>query len=719
MVEKNYIYMNLKIQKNSTMKFRSSILAAVAIGLMFLGAFYPKPDDKAKEQMILYAVMSLIDQLHFNPKNLNDEFSEKAFDIYLNYIDGGKRFLTQGDIALLTPYKSDIDDMVKAQNFEFFDLSVELVNNSLLRSEKIYNEIIKKPFDFSSKEYLELDSEKRTFAKDETELKEYWRKTLKYETLVKVNSKIKKLKEDGEAVTIKQLEIEAREDVKELFDDVFQNLGKLRRSDRFEAYVSSITHIFDPHSDYFNPKEKEDFDIRMGGVLEGIGARLQTDGDYTKVVSIIPGGPAWKGKELEIDDVITKVSQKNSENAIHDVVDIFGMRIDDVVQLIRGKKGTRVVLDVTKQSGELSEIEIERDEVIIDEGNARSVIIDLDGKVNNIGYIQLPSFYADFERKDGRSSSEHVAQEVQKLKESNVNGIILDLRNNGGGSLRDVVQMSGLFIEDGPIVQVKPRDRSAYVYEDEDDAVRYDGPLIVMVNNFSASASEILAAALQDYGRAVIVGSNSTFGKGTVQRFFDLDRAVRGNSDIKPLGQVKLTTQKFYRVNGGSTQLKGVVPDIILPDNFYYITMGEKQYEYPMEWTEIEPVSFNQDVYRIHNMNTIIELSKQRVENNPTFTRILENAKRLKKNQDNTVTPLDLQTFSNDLQDREDEAKKYRDLMKEEIIAYNIENVKVDIEKINMDESSVARNEDFMKALKKDIYLEETLNIIGDMLVKN
>ncbi|MEL6926775.1 MAG: carboxy terminal-processing peptidase, partial [Bacteroidota bacterium] len=326
-------------------------------------------------------------------------------------------------------------------------------------------------------------------------------------------------------------------------------------------------------------------------------------------------------------------------------VDVTGMQVTDVVKYIRGKKGTTVNLHVKKVDGSTTIIPIVRDIVIIDESYAKSLIIDDPNGAGKIGYIKLPRFYADFNRRGGRSCATDVAKELEKLKSHKVDGVVLDLRNNGGGSLRDVVQMSGLFIEEGPIVQVKARESSADVLEDTDPSVQYDGPLVVMVNSFSASASEILAAALQDYGRAVIVGSNSTFGKGTVQRFFDLDRAIRGNAEVKPLGEVKVTIQKFYRINGGSNQLKGVIPDIVLPDRYHYLKLGEKENEYAMQWSSIEPVDYSQSVTSLDNMDKIKAASQTRVENDPTFGLILESAKRLKEQRDDTDYTLNLKEF--------------------------------------------------------------------------
>jgi len=375
-------------------------------------------------------------------------------------------------------------------------------------------------------------------------------------------------------------------------------------------------------------------------------------------------------------------------------------------------------LTVKGVDGAVRVVEIERDEVIIDEGFAKSLILgDTDG-VNNIGYIKLPRFYDSFEGKVGNSCAKDVAAEIEKLKENNVNGIILDLRNNGGGSLRDVVKMSGLFIEDGPIVQVKPREKKAYLYEDKDDEVQYNGPVIVMVNEFSASASEILAAALQDYKRAIIVGSKSTFGKGTVQRFVDLDEAFRGDDKFKPLGNLKISMQKFYRVNGGSTQLKGVVPDIILPDNYHYIETGEKDYDFAMDWSEIDNVDYDQDVYVINDMDYYVNNSATRIADDENFKLILENAKRLKAMRDDSNYPLDLEQYSAKMNERKESAKKYENLFEDNIETLVINNLPQDESGLLEDESKKARNDEWIKGVQKDFYLEETLHIMEDMINK-
>ncbi len=695
------------------MKKRGMFLLTLLAGVIGYGAWCADPINPDKEKLVLETLLAVMDQVHFKPQNLNDDFSKKAFKQYLDDLDGTKWFFTQEEVDQLKQYELKIDDEANAGTLEFFDLSVTLLDQAIARSERIYNEYIDYEFDFDKKEMLELDSDKKPFPKDEAEQKEYWRKYLKYQIVSKLDEKLDAQEKVDEAdkKTKAELIVESQEETKELYDGVFENINELRRSDRFEAYLNAFANLYDPHSVYFSPKGKQDFDIRMGGKLEGIGARLSAEGDYVKIASIVPGGPAWQGKQLEVDDVIYRITQGEEEGE-----DIKGMRIDDVVSRVRGKKGTIVTLTVKKKDGNMADIKIERDEIILDVAKARSVIMDVEEKVNNIGFIRLPAFYSSFDGGEGNSCAIDVAAEIEKMKKENVNGIILDLRYNGGGSLPDVIDMSGLFIEEGPIVQVKSRRRAAQVYNDEDESVLYDGPLIVMVNAHSASASEILAAALQDYDRAVIVGSKSTFGKGTVQGFFDLDRALPGNSDLKPLGQVKLTFQKFYRVNGGSNQLKGVIPDIVLPDQFSYIKTGEKEEVNPLEWSEIDAVKHEQNVYEMPNMAQLKAKSAARVAASEVFNLIDEDAKRLKGNQDESAYPIDLAGFSQVIDDRKAESKKYTDILDKDIAGLKIRNMEVDIQEMASDSAKIGRNEDWLQQMQKDVYVQECLMIMKDMI---
>jgi len=699
---------------------RGPIFFSVIAIIFLASAFWPTIDNKEKEAVLINTILRGLDRMHYAPPAIDDGFSSKVYELFLDRIDNGKRFFTQNEVNQLEKYKLELDDQANEGTFEFFDMTQSMMTEALNKTEKYYQEALKAPFDFNVKATYTNEGDDKKFAKNDKELKANWMEWMKYETLTRLTDKLEEQeKEKGKeedkdeeliAKSYDELEADARKATLKVFDDWFKRLRKLKRSDRMSDYLNSVTNVFDPHTGYFEPIDKQNFDIGMSGKLEGIGARLQTKDEYTKVTEVVVGGPAWKGKSLEAEDMIMKVAQADEEP-----VDITGMQINDVVKLIRGPKGTEVNLTVKKAGGAIEVISIIRDVVVMEEGFAKSLLLNTTENNDKVGYIKLPRFYADFDDPNGRFCSTDVAAEVEKLKEENVEGIILDLRNNGGGSLRDVVKMSGYFIENGPIVQVKSRKGSPEILSDRDPGVLYDGPLIVMVNEFSASASEILAAALQDYGRAVIVGSNSTFGKGTVQRFFDLDRAIAGNSDIKPLGSIKLTTQKFYRVDGGSTQLKGVEPDIVFPDNYKYIETGEKENDHSLEWTEIPAVKFSQDVYNIGNMNALIAKSLSRMENNEVFQKIESNAVRLKKQRDMSEFPLTMKDFQDWDDDLEEQSKAFKDLFTK-IDELSVANLPVDIEAYTSAESKKARNDDWLEGVQKDVYLYETLNIMGDML---
>ncbi|MEM1217257.1 MAG: carboxy terminal-processing peptidase [Bacteroidota bacterium] len=695
------------------MKFRFVLFSGLlAAGLLFV-AFYPPVDNSEKEAVLIQTINTFLSRFHYAPQDIDDQFSEKAFDIYIDRLDGARRWLTAEDFAFLESFKDQIDDQSNAGYYEFFDQSVALIEQGIARSQQYYREILAEPFDFNVDESVEMDGEKRDFASSEAELKEYWREFMKYETLTRLADKLEEQEkgEDPELAgkSVAELEEEARADVLKTFDDYYERLQKRKRTYYLSTYINSITNVFDPHTSYFEPIEKQNFDINMSGKLEGIGARLQSDGNYTKITSVIVGGPAWKQGDLKENDKIVKVAQDGE-----DPIDVTGMQLDDVVSKIRGEKGTKVTLTVKKIDGSMTDIEIVRDVVILEEGFAKSLILHTTAK-EKVGFISLPRFYDDFYDEEGRSCARDVAQEIEKLKKENVRGIILDLRNNGGGSLRDVVTMSGFFIEKGPIVQVKARGRSPEVLEDNDPSVKWDGHLIVMVNQFSASASEILAAALQDYERAVIVGSTSTFGKGTVQRFYNLDRAIPGYSELKPFGEIKLTTQKFYRIDGGSTQLKGVTPDIILPDMYSYIETGEKEQEYPMNWTQIAPVPHEQNVRTVNKIDVLKEKSAYRIQNSDVLQKIDQNAKQLHEQREDTDYPLSLEAFQLEQDELSARADAFEKLFENDV-NYGVSNLPVDEEGINNNESKKARNDEWIDDIKKDVHLKEVLNIMHDMI---
>ncbi len=699
------------------MKFKIPFLLAAFTGVLavaFNGPYF-SVDSSEKESVLIKSLMEGLNYLHYKPKKLNDDFSEKAFDQYLNRLDYGRRFLTQADVDQLSQYRDKLDNQADSGTYEFFDLSLFLYDAGIARAKGYYESAIAGTFDFDKKEFVETDGEKKGYPKGTAEQKEHWRKAIKYEILTRIEEKLQEQTKTPVAEGMKsfaELEKDARESVKKIYDGYFKRLSKLKRKDHLSTYLNALTSIHDPHTGYFAPIDKENFDIGMSNRLEGIGARLSTDGDNTKVVMIVPGSPSWKQGDLKVNDLILKVGQGEEEP-----IDVQGWTLDDVVSKIRGKKGTEVRLTVKKEDGSIQVVPITRDVVIMEDSRAKSAVLENSNpELGKVGYIYLPRFYADFEGKGGGNCYVDVKKEIEKIKKENVSGVILDLRDNGGGSLNDVVKMSGLFIEEGPIVQVAARGYEPTVLKDKDPSVQYDGPLIVMVNSFSASASEILAAALQDYERAVIVGSKSTFGKGTVQRFIDLDRMVRGQTDVKPLGSLKLTIQKFYRVNGGTTQLEGVQPDVILPDNYQYIKIGEKDRKYPMQWSKIEPAEYGQDVYKVKGLDKIVAASQARVEASKDFQLITENAQLYKEQREDSDHPLDLKTYKTEQEELDEKLDKFEDLFKNDVPGLRVGNLMADKDWIAADTTRIGRNEAFIKGLKKDVYLEETLHIMEDLI---
>jgi carboxyl-terminal processing protease len=696
------------------MKFRF-FLPGVTLAALFLFSSYTLNNSEEKNLMIMRLMMQGMHYYHYQPQEINDSFSSHVFDQYLKKLDYNKRFLTRQDVDNLRRYQYLIDEEISEGTYELFDLSLGIYGKRLDQAEGFYKEILAQPFDFSKDEELKSDPDKLDYAQSEAEIRERWRRVLKYQTMIQLfnlKEKQEKAQKEGdgelELKTDAQLEEEARDKVLKNNDSYFYRLRKIDRDDRMSDYMNAIAEIFDPHTGYFPPKDKANFDIAMSGQLEGIGAQLRDEDGYIKVVSIVPGSACSRQGDLEVGDIITKVGQSSE-----DPVDVVDMDIDDAIKMIRGPKGSEVRLTVQKIDNSTMVIPIIRDVVVLEETYAKSAILEAGKDKESIGYIHLPKFYVNFNSRDGRRCATDVAKEIEKLKEAKVDGIILDLRNNGGGSLNDVVEMAGLFIEKGPIVQVKSRDRAPHILEDKDPRVQYDGPLVVLVNSLSASASEIMAAAIQDYGRGVIVGSESTFGKGTVQRFVNLDNFLRGQTDLKPLGEVKLTTQKFYRIDGGATQLRGVVPDIILPDAYSLIDMGEKEREFSMKWDEIEPVPY-QAWDATFDLNRLRKNSTQRVETNSTFGLIEENAKRLKSRRDKDHYSLNLATYQAERKAMKKEDAQFEEIEKE-ISDLQVSMLAVDQQEIAGSEADEDRWNKFIENLGKDPYVYEALMIMKDM----
>lgn len=728
------------------MKRHYKILLAVVALSIGLWSFMPKETvDPEKDKTLLELLQFVIERGHYHPAAIDDAFSKGVYKDYVNALDPSKRFFLQSDIDEFTKYETSIDDEIKGQKLTFFDLTYNRLMKRMAESKDFYKEILDKPFDYNVDESFNTDYEKLPFAKNTAELKDKWRKQIKLSTLSSLTDKLKmqedfkngvadekdkeklsqkelnteagklkvekdlqntaKLKAELLGKSFEDLEKETRETSLKSLNEYFGFIEELERSDWFSVYINAITARFDPHTNYFAPEEKERFDVSMSGKLEGIGARLQKKNDYTEITELISGGPAWRGKELEAGDVVMKVAQGNQEP-----VDVVGMRLDDVVKKIKGPKGTEVRLTVKKVDGTIKVISLIRDIVETEETFAKSSIIEKDGM--KYGIIYLPKFYIDFENKESRDAGKDIAIEVERLKKENVQGIIMDVRDNGGGSLQTVVDIAGLFIDEGPIVQIKSAAGKKEVLYDRDDRIQWDGPLVIMQNSFSASASEILAAAMQDYKRAVIIGSKQSYGKGTVQNVIDLNQFVRG-SNMGDMGALKTTTQKFYRINGGSTQLEGVSSDVAMPDRYAYLKMGERDIENAMPWDKIEAATYS-TWDKLDNYDVAIANSKMRIAANDKFKLVEENAKWIDQRDKENIYSLKMDKFKQEQAKIEENAKKFKAISnyKNSLL---LSSLPYEQEAMKKDLSLKEKRERWHESLAKDIYVEEAVNILNDL----
>lgn len=695
-------------------KMRYLMIAAILVG--GLGFYeYGGAEEAKKDKVILSLVHQVLNSMHFAPQNIDDTFSEKVYADFISDIDFNKRFLLADDIASLEAHRSDIDDQIKKADLAFFEQTYALYQERFDEVRGYYKEILAEPFDFTLDEQIELDDEAIEHASDREALRNRWRKYLKYRTLIRLEEKMNAQEEAADSVERKSfeaLEAAAREKVLEAHEQWFSNLADMERIDWVAAYMNTITNLYDPHTQYFPPERKEDFEIIMTGQLEGIGAQLQQKGEYVTISKIITGSACWKQGDLEVGDKILQVAQGDADED-EEPVDMIGMKVRKAVNYIRGPKGTTVILTVRKVDGTKMEIPIERDVVELESTFAKSAVLGEGDE--KMGYIRLPKFYVNFYDDQNRNCAEDVKQELEKLKSEGVNGVILDLRNNGGGSLQGVIDIVGLFIEEGPVVQVKAPGKKPRVLKDTDDELVYDGPLVVMVNRFSASASEIFAAAIQDYHRGVIVGSASTFGKGTVQNVLDMDRAVSlAYKDVKPLGALKLTIQKYYRINGGTPQLRGVQPDVILPDNYMHIPFGEKEQDYALPYDEIGSADYEAWPKGSSSFAGLQERSAQRVGKDPHFSLIKEYAQWIEKEQERSAESLNFEKYRAAQEDYRQEAERFKE-MRESDVTIVVSSNQDDLATINATEESKEKTKNWHKDLSTDLILQEAMAVLDDL----
>ncbi len=694
------------------------LIGILASGIISVIIFFElsanKFDDPNKDKLLVELVSVVLDRLHYDPKIIDDDFSKSVYDDYIKAIDPQKRFLLKSDIENFDQYKLLIDDQIKSSSIDFFNLTYETLMLRVDEVESFYIDILDNPFDFNIDEDLNTDFEQLDYAVGLNDKISIWRKRLKLSTLDGFATKKIVQEEKGsiddsenELKSDVELEIESRNAILENLKDFFNFNDDLERKDWFSIYLNSIVNQFDPHTVYLAPQAKDVFDQNISGRFQGIGARLLKKNQQVEIAEIIIGGPVWRDKLLNVGDLILGVSQNPDEEP----VDISIMKLSDAVDLIKGEKGTKVYLMVKRVDGGIEQVEITRDIVELEETYAKSSLIYQESK--KFGFITLPSFYIDFNDYGQRNAASDIKKEILKLKNENVNGIIMDLRGNGGGSLKTAVDITGFFIDEGPVVQVKSIGGRKEVLKDTDPSVIWDGPLVILVNEFSASASEILAAALQDYNRAIIIGSKQTYGKGTVQNVLSLNQFISGNT-YGELGFIKLTTDKFYRISGGSTQLEGVKSDIVLPNRYSYVDIGERDLENPLSWDQINSANYsplNKQLY----YNKSLENSKNRISKNEFFNIINEQAKWVKEQQDDNIVSLNYDSYKMDMDNNKKESEKFKKI---EDFKSNYKFEWLRDTRIMGDEipdEIIERRNRWIDDLKKDLYVDEAVNILSDL----
>ena len=693
------------------------LLGILASGIISIVIFFQlsvnKFDDPNKDKLLVEIISVVLDRLHYNPKIIDDDFSKSVYDDYIKAIDPQKRFLLKSDIEKFDQYQFLIDDQIKSSSTDFFNLTYETLISRVNDVESFYKEILKTPFDFNIDETLNIDFEELDYAADLSDHIAIWRKRLKLSTLDGfVTKKIIQYEKGVSDDTEKELksdidlESESRESILNNLKDFFVFNDDLERKDWFSIYLNSIVNQFDPHTVYLAPQAKDVFDQNISGKFQGIGARLLKKNQQVEIAEIIIGGPVWRDKLLNVGDLILGVSQTPYEEP----VDISIMKLTDAIDLIKGEKGTKVYLMVKRVDGGIEQVEITRDIVELEETYAKSSLIFQDSK--KYGFITLPSFYIDFNDYGQRNAASDIKKEIIKLKNENVSGIIMDLRGNGGGSLKTAVDITGFFIDQGPVVQVKSIGGRKEVLKDQDSSIIWDGPLIILVNEFSASASEILAAALQDYNRAIIIGSKQTYGKGTVQNLLSLNQFISGNTHGE-LGYIKLTTDKFYRISGGSTQLEGVKSDVVFPNRYSYIDIGERDLDNPLSWDQINSAQYAPLARQIYYDKTL-ENSKNRISKNEFFNIIDEQARWIKERQEDKTVSLNYNIYKMDLDNTKKETEKFKkiDDFKSN---YRFEWLRDNVLNEEIPDEIIERRNRWVEDLQKDLYVDEAINILGDL----
>lgn len=685
-------------------------------------------DDPDKDKLLIDLITYVLDKGHYDAKEMDNVFSAGVYKDFINTMDPLKRYFLASDIEDFSVYETEIDDQIRNKELTFFNLVYERFLERQIVAKGFYGDILSEPFDYTKEEMINVDYDKLPYTTSKRELKERWRLQLKFSAISNyydlVDEKKNAADKKNEAInvsaaveetetanlTLAEIEAKARTTSKTSLDDYYEFVDDLERKDYFAQFLNVVVEEFDPHTNYFAPPDRDRFDLRMSGKLEGIGARLQKKNDYIKVVEVISGGPVWRGEHMDVGDLIMKVRQEDEQEP----VSIVGMRVDDAVKLIKGPKGTKVTLTIKRVDGTIEEETITRDVVELAETYAKSSIIEKNTK--KYGLINLPAFYFDMNDYGERNAATDVKKEIESLKKAGMEGLVLDLRGNGGGSLKTAVDIAGLFIKEGPVVQVASAGAQKEVLKDTNKEVVWDGPLVILVNELSASASEILAAAMQDYKRGIIIGSEQSYGKGTVQNMVDLNRWLRKN-DMGDMGALKLTTQKFYRVNGGSTQLEGVKSDVVMPDRYSYIDIGERDYDNPLPYDKISPADYDTWDGYIDYEGTI-NRSKARMTMSTQLSLIDENAKWIKKSRDENMVALNFDEYVAEIDRRKEETKKF-DAIDTYDNKLNYASLPYELALMKQDTTLREKRKRWHKNLAGDIYVEEAVNVLQDLKLNN
>lgn len=575
-------------------------------------------------------VASILETGHYRKLPFNDSLSSVVLDSYVASLDNNKIYFQKSDISSFEKYRFLLDDATRAERVDpAFDIYKVFQKRFTERMNYVMKHLVGKDFDYSADEYYETNRENEPWPASEKEMNEIWAKIIKNQALsLKLTGKDK---------------AEIKDALEKRYERFIKSMNQTTAEDIFGSYLNAIAEAYDPHTNYFSPRTADVFKQNMAQSFEGIGARLQSDNDYTKVAEILPGGPAEKSKLIHANDRIVGVAQGDGE-----MVDVIGWRLDEVVKLIKGPKGTRVRLSIlpaeTGVTGPPVVISLIRDKIKLEDLTAKKQVVEYtkDGKNMKLGVITLPSFYMDWEAyqkgdPEYNSTSGDVKKHIKAMQAEGIDGLVLDLRNNGGGSLKEAIDLTGLFIKGGPVVQVKNSMKRTEVLNDDDQSIVYNGPLVVLINRFSASASEIFAGAIQDYNRGIVVGESS-YGKGTVQTMVELDRYVQ---DKEPAGSLKLTIQKFYRVTGSSTQHKGVIPDIKLPTALDPEQFGESASPGALPWDEIRSALYQKTPYV--NSKVLANLNKayqERLKNDAYLNDFVSQTEEARKNFNQTKISL-------------------------------------------------------------------------------